>query len=108
MKPSLQNLGCTVVFFFQHDNDPKHTSKITTAFPKKLKVKVEECQVSNIRQLHEVIMEEWKNISATTCAALVNSMPRRVQAVLDNNGAHTKFPQCFFIIFFKPFDPYYT
>ncbi len=24
---------------------------------------------------------------ATTCAALVNSMPRRIKAVLDNNGA---------------------
>ncbi len=28
---------------------------------------------------------------ATTCAALVNSMPRRIKAVLDNNGAPTKY-----------------
>ena len=119
MKPSLQKLGRTAVF--QHDNDSKHTSKMTTAFLKKLKVKVmrwpsmspdlnpmgvfkpyehlwgilkrkvEERQVSNIRQLREIIMEEWKNIPATTCAALVNSMPRRVQVGLDNNGAHTKY-----------------
>ena len=113
MKPFLKKLGRTAVF--QHDNDPKHTSKMTTAFLKKSKVKVmkwpsmspdlnpiehlwgilkrkvEERQVSNIRQLREVIMEKWKNIPATTCTALVNSMPRRVQAVLDNNGAHTKY-----------------
>ena len=38
MTPSLQKLGCRAVF--QHDNDPKHTSKTTTAQLKKLKVKV--------------------------------------------------------------------
>ncbi len=52
-----------------------------------LKRKVEKHHVSNIQQLHDVIMEEWKRMPATTCAALVNCMPRRIQAVLDNNGA---------------------
>ncbi len=33
-----QRLGCRAVF--QHDNDPKHTSKTTTALLKKLRVKV--------------------------------------------------------------------
>ncbi len=36
--PSLQRLGRRAVF--QHDNDPKHTSKSTTALLKKLRVKV--------------------------------------------------------------------
>ncbi len=36
-------------------------------------------------------VEEWKRMPATTCAALVNSMPRRIKAVLDNNGAPTKY-----------------
>ncbi|KAI5106426.1 hypothetical protein C0J45_4123 [Silurus meridionalis] len=36
-------------------------------------------------------LEEWKSIPATTCAALVNSMPRRIKAVLDNNAVHTKY-----------------
>ncbi len=63
MMPSLQKLCRTAVF--QHNNDPKHTAK----------------------QLCDVIMEEWKRMPATTCAALVNSMPRRTKAVLDNNGA---------------------
>ncbi len=38
MIPSLRRLGRRAVF--QHDNDPKHTSKTTTALLKKLKVKV--------------------------------------------------------------------
>ncbi len=38
MIPSLQRLGRRAVF--QHDNDPKHTSKTTTALVKKLRVKV--------------------------------------------------------------------
>ncbi len=56
-----------------------------------LKQKVEKHHVSNIQQLRDVIMEEWKRMPATTCAALVNSMPRRIKAVLDNNGAPTKY-----------------
>ncbi len=38
MIPSLRRLGCRAVF--QHDNDPKHTSKTTTALLKKWRVKV--------------------------------------------------------------------
>ncbi len=100
---------------FQHDNDPKHTSKTTTALLKKLRVKVmdwpsmspdlnpiehlwgilkwkvEERKVSNIHQLRDVVMEEWKRTPVATCEALVNSMPKRVKAVLENNGGHTKY-----------------
>ena len=113
MIPSLQKLGCRAVF--QHDNDHKHTSKTTTALLKRLRVKVvdwpsmcsdlnpilhlcrifkwsmEVCKVSNIRQLHNVVMDELKSIPVATCEALVNSMPRRVKAVLDNDGGHTKY-----------------
>ncbi len=56
-----------------------------------LKWKVEKHHVSSIQQLCDIIMEELKRIPATTCAALVNSMPRRIKAVLDNNGAPTKY-----------------
>ncbi len=38
MIPSLQRLGRRAVF--KHDNDPKHTSKMTTALLKKLRVKL--------------------------------------------------------------------
>ena len=111
--PPPQKLGRRAVF--QHDNNPKHTSKTTTALLKRLRVKVmdwprmspdfnpiehlwgfskrkvEVCKVSNNRQLRDVVMEEWKSIPVATCEALVNSMPRRVKAVLDNDGGHTKY-----------------
>ena len=98
-----------------YDNDPRHISKTTTALLKRLRVKVmdwpsmspdsnpiehfweilkrkvEVRKVSNIRQLRNGVMEEWKNIPVATCEALVNSMPRRVKAVLDNGGDHTKY-----------------
>ncbi len=110
MIPSLRRLGCRAVF-----HGPKHTSKTTTALLKKLRVKVmdwpsmsqdfnpiehlwgilkwkvEERKVSNIHQLHDVVMEEWKRTPVTTCEALVNSMPKKVMAVLENNGGHTKY-----------------
>ncbi len=47
-----------------------------------LKQKVEKHHVSNIQQLRDVIMEEWMRMPATTCAALVNSMPWKIKAVL--------------------------
>ena len=112
MIPSLWKLGRRAVF--QHDNDPKHTSKTTTALLKKLRVKVmdwpsispdlnpiehlwgilkrkvKQRKVSNIHQLRDVIKDEWKRIPVATCEVLVNSMPKRVKAVLENNGGHTK------------------
>ena len=115
MIPSLQKLGCRAVF--QHDNDPKHISKMTIALLKRLRVKVmdwpsmspdlnpiehlwgilkrkvEVCKVSNICQLCDIVMEEWKSILVATYEALVNSMPRRVKAVLDNDGGLTKYWQ---------------
>ncbi len=113
---------CTVTYWsrawpqvvFQHNN-PKHTSKTTTALLKKLRVKVmdwpsmspdlnpiehlwgilkrkvEERKVSNIHQLRDVVMEEWKRTPVAICEALVNSMPKRVKAVLENNDGHTKY-----------------
>ena len=100
---------------FQHDNELIHTSKMTTASLKRLRVKVmdwpsmspdlnpiehlwgilkrkvEVRKVSNIRQLHNLVMEEWKSIPVATCEALVNSIPSRVKAVLDNSGGLTKY-----------------
>ncbi len=56
-----------------------------------LKWKVEERKVTNIHQICDVDMEEWKRTLVATCEALVNSMPKRVKAVLENNGGHTKY-----------------
>ncbi len=45
----------------------------------------------NIHQLRDVVMEEWKRTPVVTCEAPVNSMPKRVKAVLENNGDLTKY-----------------
>ncbi len=56
-----------------------------------LKRKVEERKFSNIHQLRDVVMEEWKRTPVATCEALVNSMSKRIKAVMENNGGHTKY-----------------
>ncbi len=97
--PSFRRLGCRAVF--QHDNDPKHTSKMTNALVKKLRVQAiceaysngrwRSAKSLNIHQLRDVVMEEWKRNPVSTCESLVNSMPKRVKAVLENNCGHTKY-----------------
>ncbi len=105
MIPSLQRLGRRAVF--QHDNDHCLAKKLRIKvmdWPSMspdlnpiehlwgiLKRNVEERKVSNIHQLCDVIMEEWKRTPVETCEALVNSMTNRVKAVLENNGWHTKY-----------------
>ncbi len=56
-----------------------------------LKRKVEEREVSNIHQFHDIVMEEWKRTPVATCEAVVNSMPKSFKAVLENNVGHTKY-----------------
>ncbi len=60
-----------------------------------LKRKVEEHKISNIHQLRDVVIEEWKRSPVATCEALVNFMPKRVKTnnagMLENNGGHTKY-----------------
>ncbi len=43
---------------------------------------VEERKVSNIHKLRDVVMVDWKRTPVATCEALVNSMNKRVKAVL--------------------------
>lgn len=102
-------------YIFQHDNDPKHTSKVVKEFlaQKKvkvldwpamspdlnpieqiwqlLKVKVKARNPSGIPALKTIIQEEWDAIAAPVCEKYVKSMSRRLQAVINAKGAHTKY-----------------
>ena len=107
MIPSLRALGRRALF--QHDNDPKHTSKATVAFLKKnreslspdlnpiqhlwgiLKRQGEHHSPSSIQALKEVVLEEWKKIDVAICRQLVRSMPRRLGAGLNNHEGQTKY-----------------
>ncbi len=83
---------------FKHDNDPKNTAKTTTALLKKLNVKLI-CGASSNGRWRSAssltstssVMSSWKRTPVATCEALVTSMPKRVKAVLENNGGHTKY-----------------
>ena len=73
-------------------SDTVKVCKIAPFFLKKLCLdEVSMYSLPLIFQLGDVVIEEWKRTPVATCEALVNSMPKRVKAVLENNGGHTKY-----------------
>lgn len=102
---------------FQHDNDPKHTAKKTKFCLEKMNMKVllwpaqspdlnpiehlwsslkwkigsYPAPPEGLYELWERIEENWNNISKQECTALIESMPRRIDAVLKAKGRHTRY-----------------
>ena len=113
--PSVEKLGLSRTWIFQHDNDPKHTSKIVKEWllyrtPKTLDhppqspdlnpiehlwayldKKVRQRTVSNKEELKKTILEEWQKIPIELTKKLVASMPRRLKAVIKSKGKQTKY-----------------
>lgn len=112
---SAEKLGIQQNFKFYHDNDPKHSARTVREWllyncptclktpPQSpdinvienvwsmLKTKVAERNVSNKNELKTVVVEEWNSISPQYTQILVESMPKRLQAILDNKGGPTKY-----------------
>jgi len=103
--------------YFQQDNDPKHTSRkagqwfsdnniIPLKWPAQspdlnpiehlwqhLKNRLQQYDTlpKGVHELWERVAEEWNKIPPETCQNLIESMPRRIQAVLKAKGGHTKY-----------------
>ena len=102
---------------FQQDNDPKHTCKKVKEWLKEqdfetmvwpaqspdlnpiehlwgyLKRRLGEYEnpANGIHQLWDRIQEVWEGIPVEECQKLIESMPRRVQAVIKAKGGYTKY-----------------
>lgn len=102
---------------FQHDNDPKHTSKLAIKcladhnmkvlqWPPQspdlnpiehlwdhLKRRLNSYEESpkGINELWVRVEKEWESIPKQTCIDLIQSMPRRIKEVIKANGGHTNY-----------------
>ena len=103
--------------YFQQDNDPKHTSNLATNFLKDHEINVldwpaQSPDLNPIEHLWEVLKrllnryedppsgvfelwnraaEKWDEITQEQCKRLIESMPRRLEAVIKAKGGNTKY-----------------
>jgi transposase len=95
---------------FQHDNDPKHTAKITKSFMednditllewpscspdlnpienvwKILKERVHKRKPKTKDEFIRIIEDEWEKIDKNILKSLIRSMPTRIKEVIKNKG----------------------
>jgi len=102
---------------FQHDNDRKHTATVTKTYLEDERIKVlpwpsqsadlnpiehvwnylkvriglRDKRPTSIRDLWQVVLEEWEKIPTQYIQSLYTSMPSRVKAVLKAKGRQTRY-----------------
>ncbi|GFS51667.1 transposable element Tc1 transposase [Trichonephila clavipes] len=115
LENNASKLGLGSGFILQQDNDPKHTAKIVQLYllyhcrkqlhtpvhspdlnviknlRSELEKAVHEHEITSKEVLKKVLSEEWAKLSVETTKTLVESMPRRLQAVIQARGYATKY-----------------
>ena len=116
--PSMKNSGIPKEsIIFQQDNDPKHSSKraqdwLNSHGIKLLDWPAQSPDISPIEHLWQILKKklnsyprpsrgiwelwerievEWGKIEVEECQRLIESMPRRIEAVIKAKGGHTKY-----------------
>ena len=56
-----------------------------------IKIRVTKRRPKNLEDLKIAFREEWNSTPLDFCQQLVESMPRRIAAVITANGGHTKY-----------------
>ncbi|ORE01673.1 hypothetical protein BCV72DRAFT_252944 [Rhizopus microsporus var. microsporus] len=88
----------------EHDNDPKHTAKVTKKNTisrsrpfehiwrhLKLKLALYEQRARGVYELWERVKIEWNRFDADICCKYIDSMSARVKAVIDAKGGNAKY-----------------
>jgi transposase len=102
-------------WIYQQDNDPKHTSHVMRNYFAEKKISLLEWpsqspdlnpiehlwdamekatsnrRCSNVQELKMLLLEAWNNLAPQVLHKLVESMPRRCEAVLKSKGWPTKY-----------------
>lgn len=115
LAPSVEKMGLQDGYIFTQDNDPKHTALNTRLWllyntPKYmptppqspdlnpiehlwqyLDVEIRKRDIRSLIDLKSALLEEWEKIPETVTRNLVESMGRRLSAVIEQKGGPTKY-----------------